>query len=332
MRKVNKTQVFLFVLGIVLFLYTIYISKEEGLKLLESGFNTKYLLTYIGITILTICPMVWRWQAILVGYGKKVGFWTLARIQLAGSAVSYVTPSARIGGEPLRIYMLKKDCEVDYKIGTASVVLDKYMEYLGSLIFGIVGLILLSTIPNIPFAIRAFLIGMIIFTMSILGVIYYRLSHERGFFISLFAIFLSEKRLRGMSKNLKDIDKKLSYFIIHHKKEFFISFIFYILSAILFLLEFKFLLLSLGITSSFLDLVLIGVVVGLANIVPLPMALGSLEAGQSGLFQLIRGDGGIGLVMSLVMRVRGLAFALIGFLLIIVFSGKDILKRSKERN
>lgn len=331
MVKKNKTQISLLILGIFLFAYTLYFSKDDALKLLGSGLNSKYLLVYVGITIITIGPMVWRWQVILSGYGKKVGFWTLARIQLAGSAVSYVTPSARIGGEPLRIYMLKKDCGVNYKTGTASVVLDKYMEYLGSLVFGITGLVLLSFVPNIPGIVRVVLAILIVFTMSILGVIYYRLNHDRGFFLSLFSVFLSKKRLRKMSKNLKNIDKKLSYFIVNHKKEFFFSFLFYALSAVLFLLEFKFLLLGLGVSTTFLDVLLVGIVVGLANIVPLPMALGSLEAGQSGLFELIKGDGGIGLILSLIVRIRGLFFSLIGFLLIIVFSGKDILKKSKER-
>jgi hypothetical protein len=325
-------QIFLLVLGVPLFAFTMYILGGDSIALLRSGFNFKYLLVYAGITIFAVCPLVWRWQVILKGYGKAVGFWSLLRIQLAGYAVSYVTPAARIGGEPLRIYMLHKEHKVDYKTGTASIVLDKYMEYLGSITFGIIALGLLVFVPSIPLTIKYVLTGLVVFSFVGLSLIYYRLVNEKGLFSNIFTLFLSKKRLKKMSKSLKDVDSKMSYFIIHHKKEFFMSYGFYLFSGILFLIEYKYLLLSFGVTSNLLDIVLITVFIGIANLIPVPMALGSLEAGQSGLFQILKNDGSIGLLLSLVHRVRGMLISAVGFLFIISFSRKDILKEGNVLN
>lgn len=330
MKKINKTQVVLFALGILLFVYSIYVLGGASVELLRANFNAKYMWLYVVFTTLSIFPLVWRWQAILKGFGESIGFLKLLRMQLAGYAVSFVTPSSRIGGEPLRIYMLKKECDVDYKTGTASIVLDKYMEYLGSLTFGLIGVALLIFVPNIPGVIRTILFGAIIFSMLVLTYVYYRLSREKGLFHNLFSIFLSKKRLGKMSKSLKDVDSKLSYFMIHQKKAFFISYFFYIVSAIVVLVEFKFLLLSFGVTTSLLELILVVMIVGITTLIPLPMALGSMEFGQSGLFALLKSHGGAGLLFSLIYRIRGLVVSAIGFSLLILFSGKDILRKSKE--
>jgi len=72
-------------------------------------------------------------------------------------------------------------------------------------------------------------------------------------------------------------------------------------------------------------------IVGITTLIPIPMALGSMEFGQSGLFMLLKGDGSVGLWFSLVYRIRGMLVSAIGFLLLIMFSGKDMLKKSKKR-
>ena len=116
--------------------------KSESWYVLGIAIYIIYMWLYIIFTLVSLLPLVWRWQAILKGYNEHVGFFKLLRMQLAGYAVSFFTPSSRIGGEPLKIYMLKKECDINYRTGTASIVLDKYMEYLGSLTFGLLGVIL----------------------------------------------------------------------------------------------------------------------------------------------------------------------------------------------
>jgi len=275
-------------------------------------------------------PVVWRWKAILDGYGAHIGFWTLLRIQLAGFAVSFMTPSARYGGEPLRIYMLKKECGVEYKTGTVSIFLDKYIEYAGAITFGIIGLFLLTISPNIPQNIKMVFLGLVLFSIVGMILIYRRFITEKGFFHNIFSIFLSKKRIKKMSNTLKDVDAKMSHFMIHQKKAFFRSYLFYLLSAVFYIAEFKYLLLSIGVASTLIERFLMIIVVGLANLVPLPMAMGSMEIGQAGLLKLLKGNSGIGIFISLIEKVKGIIISAIGFLIIINFGGKGILKQGRE--
>jgi uncharacterized protein (TIRG00374 family) len=327
-KPISKKQLLLFFAGLIIFIYVFNKLSGDALTLIQSNFSLKYFLIYIGITIFAILPLVWRWEIILKGHKHHISFWKLLKIQIAGYAVSYVTPAARVGGEPLRIYMLKKECDVDYKTGTVTVILDRYMELLGTIFFGVIGLILLLFIPEIGSKLKIILGGVIIFSLTILAIFYHRLNQNKGVFSKIFTIFLTKKRMKKMSPTLKDIDNKMSNFIIHHKKEFIISFLFYCLSGFLFLIEFKYLLLIFGVETNLLEIILIVVVLGAANFIPLPMALGSLEAGQSSLFHLLKSDGSIGFALSLIHRIRGLTISLIGFLIIMKFS----LKRKKPKD
>tara|TARA_Y100000310_G_scaffold166108_1_gene165819 strand:- start:467 stop:1456 length:990 start_codon:yes stop_codon:yes gene_type:complete len=329
MKRANWKQISLLIIGLLIFSYILVQLGGDSVKLIKTNFNIKYLLIYLFVASISFFPFVWRWQIILSGYGYKISFLKLLKMQISGFALSYITPSARVGGEPLRVYMLNKECNVDYKTGTASVILDKYMEFLGATTFGLIGLFLLFITPNISIGSRFLLLGIIFGSIFILGSFYHRLIKNKPVFFSLFSLFLSRKRLKKFSKNLKEVDKKMTYFVTHHKREFFLSYAFYFISAVIFIMEFKYLLLSFGVSITLLQLILVIIVLGIASYIPLPMALGSLEAGQSGIFQLLMNDGSIGLALSLIHRVKSLAFSAIGIILIFLFGGKEFFKKDR---
>lgn len=325
-------QITLFVGGLLLFVYTVYALGGSSVELIKNEFSWGYMWLYLMVSVVSFAFIVWRWKAILDGYGAVVGFWPLLRIQLAGFAVSFVTPSARYGGEPLRIYMLKKDHEIDYKTGTVSVILDKYIEYLGAVVFGVIGLILLLFAPSMPNNIKWVLFALLAISVVGMTFIYHRFIAEKGFFYPLFNLFLSEKRIAKMSNTLKDVDAKMSHFMIHQKKAFFLSFMFYILSAITFITEFQFLLLSIGVSTTFLERILMTIVVGVAGLIPSPMALGSMEAGQAGLFKIIKGNAGIGIFLSLAEKVKMILISAVGFIIIMLSGGKNLMKDADSEN
>lgn len=321
MNKKKFFSVFLILVGILLFIFFLFKLGKSSLELITQNFSLKYILIYCGITTIAIFPLVWRWQIILRAYGKNISFITLLRQQMAAYSISYVTPFSRVGGEPLRVYMLKKECNVDYKTGTSSVLLDRYMELIGTLAFGVVGLILFLFIP-ISYKIKLILSLAIILALIFSLIFYYRLSRNKTLFSKI-----SPRKFKKVSV---EIDNKLSDFIINHKKEFFLSFLFYCMSGFLFLIEFKYLLLSFGIQSTITEIVLIVTMLGATNFIPLPAQLGSLEAGQITLFKFLKGEGDIGMALSLLMRVRYLILVSIGFLLITHFGWREVLREYKK--
>lgn len=294
---------------------------KDALQLITQNFSWYYITIYFIITLFAICPLVWRWQVILKAYNIKIPFISLLRMQMAGYTLSYITPASRVGGEPLRVYMLNQEHNVDLKTGTVSIVLDRYLELLGTVAFGVVGLILFLFTP-ISYKIKLMLSSAIILSSILLITFYYRLSKNKPFF--------SKIRYKKFNKTLEDIDNKMSDFIINHKKEFVYSFLFYCLSGFLFLIEFKYLLLSFGIESSITEIILIVTMLGAINFIPIPAQLGSLEAGQITLFKLLKGQGDIGMALSLLMRVRYLILISIGFLIISHFGFREIFKLNKN--
>jgi len=329
----KKTLIISIILGAAVFLFFLYRVGLGAIGEVFQNVHLGYLAIYFIISTSTFIPQVLRWKVILKGYGKDVGFWMLLRQTIAGYAVSYVTPAVRIGGEPLRAYMLQKEAGIDLRTGSSSIIIDKFIELIGSLIFGAVGLVLLIFVPGIPFWFKVVLGSLILYGFYGLFVIYYRTVTDRGSFSELFVRlgFYKIKKIKGFVHTLEDVEGKLKKFFVEKKKEFFVSFSHYVIYGLLAILEFKFLLLGLGIDASLVVVVLALTVLGLAYFIPVPAALGFLEAGQTGLFYALRGEGSIGFVLSLVVRIRNLIFVAIGFSLIAYFSGKVVEKKLRKK-
>ena len=105
----KKTLIISIIIGAAVFLFFLYRVGLEAIGEIFQNVNPGYLAIYACISVVTFIPQVFRWKVILKGYGKDVGFWMLLRQKIAGYAVSYVTPAVRVGGEPVRAYMLEKE-------------------------------------------------------------------------------------------------------------------------------------------------------------------------------------------------------------------------------
>lgn len=315
------------ILGLGLFIYFLLKLGKSSVELIAQNFNFYYLSIFIGLTLFACFPLVWRWQIILKAYGIKVPFITLLRQSIIGYSISYSTPFMRVGGEPIRAIMLKRECGVNYRTGSSSLIIDRFIEFCGTMLFGIVCLILLLFLPiNLYFK---FILGILVFFSSfLLFYFYYRTIKRKGSFSRLFILFRLNKIRNWDSfvEILKDVENKMNDFFTNHKKEFFLSFLFYCLSGTFFILEFKYALLSFGIETNIIEIILAVTILGIANFTPIPGGVGVLEGLQSGLFHLMKGEGSIGLALVLLLRVRSLILIVFGYSLALHFGGVQFFK------
>ncbi len=334
-KKRGKKRIFLIIsliIGLLLFVFFIIGLGKSAVILISQNLNFYYLGVYTIITTFAFFPITWRWQVILKAHDEKVGFFRLLKQTIAGYAISYITPAVRIGGEPLRAYMLKKESNIDLKTGTSSIIIDKYVELFGSIIFALVGFILILFIP-ISWIFKITLAILILIILIPLVLFYYRTIRGNGSFSSIFILF----RLSKFSKSgkilpaLKAMENKMQIFFKEHKKALFIAFLFYAFTGIIFVFEFKYLFLGFGVELSIIELILMITLLGFINLIPIPASLGILEAGQSGLFCLLKNNPSIGLAFSLLVRIRNFAFVALGFLLISHFTGFQILRDFKNQ-
>ena len=297
----------------------------DALKIIKLNINFYYLGLFVFIVLISFIPYVMRFKVILDSYGTKISLLTLIRQTIAGASISYITPASRLGGEPVRIYMLKKECNVDYETGTSSIILDKFVEIFGSALYGIIGFILLISLIGVPLYFKVIFGSIVLFGLGLLFFIYYKSKKEKNIFSKLIKLFHLD-RFSNLKESVSKIDIKIGDFFRYKKKILLKSFMYYLISGIFFIIQFKFLLLSIGINASLFQLILIINVWGLLNFIPTPSSLGFLEVGQSTLFNLMQGNGAEGLAMTLLLRVGYLFVACIGFLFLTKFGIKEILK------
>ena len=326
--KKKTTLIISTIMGTAIFLIFLYKVGLSSIADIFKNLNLFYFSVYFIISAATFIPPVLRWKVILKGYGSKVPFLMLLRQTLASYPISYLTPAVRIGGEPLRAYMLKKEANIDLRKGSSSIIIDKFVELTGAVIFGAIGIILLFFTP-VSFLFKIILALIILYAFYGLFLIYYRTITDRGSFSTAFTFFRLNKikKIENFVHVLEDIEKKLKKFFVKNKKELLMSFFYYFVYGILIIFEFKFLLLSLGLDASLVTVILSLTVLGFVNFIPVPAALGFLEAGQTSLFHVLTEKGGIGFVLSLLIRIRNLFFVALGFSLISHFSGGEIEKR-----
>lgn len=333
MKRGRLNLIISLIIGSAIFGFFLYKTGFNSIGSLLSNIQPVYLGIYLVITTLAFFPTAWRWKIILKAHNKKIPFLSVLRYTIAGYTISYITPFEKLGGEPLRAYMLKKEYKVDFKTGSSTIIVDKFVELLGTAFFGLMGLILFLSLPQLPFLYKIIFGLVILFLFYLLFIIYYRIVTGKGSFSSLFISFRLYKivKLKHFVRVLESVEKRMKNFFLEHKKEFLLSCFTYAVYGVLIIFEFKFLLLSFGVDVSLKTTILALTLWGLAGFIPVPASLGVLEAGQTGLFSLVEGDARIGFVLSLLIRARALLFVAIGFVIISHFSGKqlEIYKKRK---
>jgi uncharacterized protein (TIRG00374 family) len=76
-----------------------------------------------------------RWWLLLRALGHPVAYLRLMGYRLAGFAVSYFTPGPHLGGEPVQVYLVTARQGVPVSAALTSVVLDKTLEMLVNFVF-----------------------------------------------------------------------------------------------------------------------------------------------------------------------------------------------------
>ena len=261
-----------------------------------------------------MASLTWKWSIILKSQGCKVPFSKLFVYKLAGFGVSYVTPAAHMGGEPVRAYLLSHNHNIEFKKSLSSVVIDKSIDLSLDGFFACITIIFILFTFTIP---EKTAIIMILISFVMIGAMYafYHLTvTEKGFFTTCFRLlkFNKWKLTKKYEKDIKGMEYHLIYFFKYNKKGFRNASLAFLLTWILMFFEYKLALLLLGYNASFAAVFIVFSLVGLAYIIPVPAALGALEFGQSSASALLGISKGVGLALSIVIRGRDMIWVFLG--------------------
>ena len=315
------------IIGIAIFWFVV---NKVGWDVVSQSFVLFISLKGLAIVFLTFIISylaVLRWKIILRSQGEKFDLKSLSKIWLVGYTISYLTPNAFLGGEVFRIYLSNKKLGLDYKKGTASVIIDKILDGTFFLLFAVVGVVAFVFNGNSLTNKLAWPIVIIIWLLGGLLLLFYFKALNRESIMEWFLkIFGLRKRQVQQSKNGKiifDTEKEIIDFFSPKKKAFWegitLSFIRYLLYFLRTVMMIFFLHRWIAPSSA----LAIHGFDSLSLMLPLPAGLGGLEAASAFVFKSLGFYLSQGIVLALVWRSADLIVCLFGIIFIVKY-GMDL--------
>jgi glycosyltransferase 2 family protein len=157
----------LFVVGIALtFLVLSYFGFDDTISVLQHT-RVEFLFAAVALQFVIFGLLVVRLKLLTHGKGF-VSTAQISRVTLSGMFVNMVTPFAKLGGEPLKMYMLRSN--IGNYSASAAIAIESIMELLSS--FFVVIAVALFFFNDIPAAyISTFLIFLVVITFA-LGILF----------------------------------------------------------------------------------------------------------------------------------------------------------------
>ena len=160
-----------FLIGLGLFFFILRQSDLSAVWQQVFSLQWRFGLVFLFYLVIFGCDTLgWRFT---LDRGAHIRVDRLFRTRLAGEAVNYVTPTAWIGGEPVKAYLLSKRYGIPLREGMASVVVAKTTFTLSMLLFILAGLVVTLATQSVD----AILLKWVWMTLSILS-----------FFLALFVL------------------------------------------------------------------------------------------------------------------------------------------------
>lgn len=302
-------------LGILIFVFIVY---EIGL--LRIWENIKQITWQNFLILMGLRLFYWilrtiNWKVIFEQYESSNSLIHMFIARMCSHAVSQLTPSAHVGGEAARIYIVNCSSK---RISLASVIVDKTIEFLTAIIFTIVGVAIAIIRIPMPGKIKTLFIGTAAAALILL--LFFLSKQKKGLFEWLIELMARIKiKLKFLEKNkekIKETDEHISDFYRNHRMAFLGVFLLYSLLIMLWVTEIHLTLVFIGATNiTFLDSFLITVLGNLAFLIPLiPGSLGIYEATYVAIFALLGKGTALGFTLVLIRRVIALIWAGFGLL------------------
>jgi glycosyltransferase 2 family protein len=327
LNRTNKSIILIIFSLIGIIGLTYILMNTNFSEVVEFFQNTTFLLIalFVIVQILLMAVLTMRWAVILESQGhKRINLFRLNKYRVAGQAVSFFTPTAKMGGEGVKTKLMSKRESVPYSQALSSVVIDNAVDLTASGVFFFIGTIIVLLSITAGLATKIFLSGVVLLFLALLAIFNYRLFKGKPIIygvakkLGLFRM----KIVRKVERDIMKFDKYLHDFYCKDKKHFYYAMTLSFISWILMFLEYYIAGRMLGFNFSLWMIFLIVTLIGIAYLIPVPMALGTLEAGQISAFSILNISASAGIGLSFIVRAKDLLIAFWG-VGIISFYGFD---------
>ena len=295
--------VFVLALGTATFLYLLWSFGPLQVwgRLKSFGWGFAFLLPF-QICDHMLNAMGWR-LSFAPGEGRRVPFWDLVRVRIAGDGVNYLTPSGNIAGEFVRPGMLRSDLSDDAKV--SSVVIAKAAQAIGQALFVLFGLIYLLSVRAYAFA-----SGQAGWAAAGMSVILFGVALCVGLFAMRPPAWLKARFPKGIEKS-EPVRHHLRAYLSRSPERLAGSTLFFMLGYSWGAAEIWLIARFLGYPLSFETALCVEF---LSNLVDsfafmVPAKIGTQEAGKTVIFKGLGLDSGIGFTVGLIRHAREMLWA-----------------------
>ena len=309
----GRIRIVFSILGVTLLCWLVWQAGLSTILQVVESVEWVWAAAYVPLFFLVACGIALRWRWVLQALGVTVPLPALMSMWFAGVTVSSVTTGAKLGGDPLRAFLLARR-PVPTGLAVASVIMDRAIELLANLSFAVLYCTVFATRHQALG--ERLLLGVVLGGVVFLGAggwLVRRLGRGDSWAQGRFAQVLD--RLGASPETLVDTEDALRL-LLFHKRAALGRIVAWALglNALIFV-EFAiaFRVFSAAPTVPELAGAIMGV--GLAHSLPIPGSLGALEGAQVAIFSL----GGAGAITAVtaavVVRSRDLFRALPGAVL-----------------
>lgn len=249
-------------------------------------------------------------------------------LRMVGEAFNMVIPAASFGGEPVKAWMLKNHYGIDYKEGTASLILARTINLMALMIFLIGGFFLMiegGQLPEVFQWVAGAGLVALGFGVGLFFVIQrFRITSLAGTWISQWRI---GRRVEDILHHIHDMDSRLHHFYARTHDRFIGSLVLAFANWLLGAVEIYFTLIFLGHPITWSEAWIIEAMAQMVRTGTffIPASIGAQEGAFLLVCGAITGSPSLGVAVSVVRRLREIIWVVSGFALASALSLKPQL-------
>ena len=274
---------------------------------------TPFLVVYLLDT--------YGWSLTLGQWASRVGFVRLFMVRTAGEAINVTTPTAMLGGEPMKAYLLTR-YEVPMVEGLASVVTAKTIMSLAQILFMLSGLG--ATLWLVGGGEYSLLLAFLSVGLLGFGVFLFLVVQRYGIGAGLLTVAekcrIRSKRLEAYRPKLLELDRTIRTFYRRRRRTFALSLGVHLVAWVTESCEVYAILYFLGAEVGWLSSFSIAAIAALikGSVSFVPGGLGAQEGGYLFLLMTLGYGEVTGITFALIRRLREILWILIGLVFLAV--------------
>ena len=301
-----RLRIALFVVGAVLLAFLCAHVGLGDLVAATERADPARLLVFLALSGTTFLTYAMRWSLVLAAMGnREVPIGKLLCFRAAGHAVSTLLPAAQLSGEPVRALLLRRQ-GLDWARSVSAVTMDRLLDASASAIAGPIYVAAFFLANGGRAAATPWVVGGMTVGLALLALLYVHLF--RG--ATLISWLARRGFLASLRGSLESLEADLRAFV--RAPSFALGLAVALLAEALVLAELWSLAWAFELPLSLPTLAGVTIGMGVAQLLPIPAAVGSLEAAEVGVVSLAGGAAPLGLAVGLLVRARETLWILVG--------------------